>query len=1270
MTLLSVVKEVARAVGVPDVISVFSNISGNRTMQEMLALANEMAQRIAYDEREWTELKLSAVLAGDGATTAFDLPQNYKRMLLTANVWRSTTTNVPMLFIPDTDEWMNRRAAGIHTGHGEWTLMAGQIHIFPAMILGETASFVYLDKNCITLASGGVNDTFVTDGDTFRLDERLLKLGMIWQWKAQKGSPYAEDMGTYGDAITHAMGADKPGPIIVGRKPLSSASTGVAPSSFNIALQGPQGPPGPQGVPGPQGPQGNNGAAGLVGPPGAAGPQGPAGSNGTNGAPGVPGSIGPQGPQGVPGTTGAAGSAMLSGVGVPDVGLGVPGDWYIDINAAREYGPKTTGTPITAFLLSDAAPTNNNDTPYRSGNTYKSLQAGRVVGARFWRSMPQTTASRQVMIFDSTDTLVATSNASTEPANLEGWVEVTFPTPWVYAANTTFSIIYDDPNTPYTPGAPTLIYPTAMSFVVAVWGTYNAGSSFPTTGSGAFSFFADPQVELTAIWPIAIQSLIGPTGATGVAGAAGAAGATGPQGPPGPVPEAPTDGQSYARRGSDASWQVAGSGGGGGGIVTSPFTIPAQGANVSVNVASSHGLLPNMEVIVGDGVNFMNAHIVSVPSGPFSGFNTMTIPAYVGTGDAREFGFWFYVTTTGAQALAVKYYRYASLAGGNVASLWNASGTLLSTVTFSGETLSGWQTQNFTAPVALTQNALYCISYHGNGTYLTNVITADIVNGPLVIPSDPNAHTLGVSGNGVYNTAGYGFPSANISQFWPLCDIVVAVTGSASVVLQNNGQGGAVSGTMAAGTLNPSGHPIGGGTGPAGPTGPAGATGATGPAGPTGAAGATGATGPAGPSAVSANAGNTATLGTDNLIFVPAGTGGTPSSAPPLMDGTAAAGSATAYSRGDHVHPTDTSLLPLAGGTLTGPVISTSRISVTAAAEPAGLAAGTVLASANVVSGKAYFHNCYLSGGADKALTAGYTAIADFDQAGGTWVLKVGTSVGANATSTMTNYISVNAAGTTIANKLTLNADPTTALGAATKQYVDAGDTALTNNKVAKSGDTMTGALTAPLMTISSADGILTLNKSGSGQYAYIQGKTANSTRWQMMLGDNTAESGGNAGSNFVLNSLNDAGSAYIGTAFQINRATSNTTLGADLQILGSNGIKASGTTWANPSDARIKQDVQDYRTGLDDVIKLRPVSFKYRPQTNYPEELLNQRQVGFIAQEVEDVMPDMVTAAPGQVGDIKLDDLRTLDTNNLVFALCNAIRELADRVQQLEAKS
>jgi len=229
MTLLSVTRDVCATVGVAVPQSVFSGITGNRTMQEMLSLANEMAQRIAYDTREWTKLKSTVTFTGDGVATSFALPANYKRMLLTSNVWRSSSTTGPMAFIADTDEWLNRRSRNEYTSTGEWTLLGDDIHIFPVMSVDETAWLVYLDRNCITLNGGGYGDAFMNDLDTFRLDERLLKLGMIWQWKAQKGSPYAEDMGTYGDALTYAMGADKPAPIIVGRLPISAAMNGTYP---------------------------------------------------------------------------------------------------------------------------------------------------------------------------------------------------------------------------------------------------------------------------------------------------------------------------------------------------------------------------------------------------------------------------------------------------------------------------------------------------------------------------------------------------------------------------------------------------------------------------------------------------------------------------------------------------------------------------------------------------------------------------------------------------------------------------------------------------------------------------------------------------------------------------------------------------------------------------------------------------------------------------------------------------------------------------------
>jgi len=225
MTLLSVVKDVCAVVGVAVPQSVFSNITGNRTMQEMLSLANEMAQRIAYDNRDWTALITAGKHTGDGVLQGYVLPANYKRLMLTSNVRRSSNPNQPMTFVPDMDEWVTRTLRGTTYGTGDWRIHLNSIFYRPILALGETSSFVYVDKNCINLASGGRGDVFMSDDDTFVLDERLLKLGMIWQWKSSHGASYAEDLGTYGDALGYAMGHDSPAPIILGRKPISSSAT-------------------------------------------------------------------------------------------------------------------------------------------------------------------------------------------------------------------------------------------------------------------------------------------------------------------------------------------------------------------------------------------------------------------------------------------------------------------------------------------------------------------------------------------------------------------------------------------------------------------------------------------------------------------------------------------------------------------------------------------------------------------------------------------------------------------------------------------------------------------------------------------------------------------------------------------------------------------------------------------------------------------------------------------------------------------------------------
>lgn len=113
-----------------------------------------------------------------------------------------------------------------------------------------------------------------------------------------------------------------------------------------------------------------------------------------------------------------------------------------------------------------------------------------------------------------------------------------------------------------------------------------------------------------------------------------------------------------------------------------------------------------------------------------------------------------------------------------------------------------------------------------------------------------------------------------------------------------------------------------------------------------------------------------------------------------------------------------------------------------------------------------------------------------------------------------------------------------------------------------------------------------------------------------------------------------------------------------------SKGYQPGGGPWGDNSDARIKENITDYTSGLAAVLALRPVSYTFRPETGRDSSITYR---GLIAQEVEQVMPEMVTSGANKMGEFEFEDMRTLDTGPLTYALVNAVKELALRVEGLE---
>jgi hypothetical protein len=144
-------------------------------------------------------------------------------------------------------------------------------------------------------------------------------------------------------------------------------------------------------------------------------------------------------------------------------------------------------------------------------------------------------------------------------------------------------------------------------------------------------------------------------------------------------------------------------------------------------------------------------------------------------------------------------------------------------------------------------------------------------------------------------------------------------------------------------------------------------------------------------------------------------------------------------------------------------------------------------------------------------------------------------------------------------------------------------------------------------------------------------------------------------------------------------------------------GMQPNGGFWGNTSDARIKTVKGEYKTGLDAIKQINPVRYVYKGNdvltvgadpavesknervaapagtpdprsSNHAVAVAGTEYVGLVAQSVKSIMPELVTLAAGEIDGVPVNDLHILNGTPLVYALINAVKELAAKVEALEA--
>jgi hypothetical protein len=116
--------------------------------------------------------------------------------------------------------------------------------------------------------------------------------------------------------------------------------------------------------------------------------------------------------------------------------------------------------------------------------------------------------------------------------------------------------------------------------------------------------------------------------------------------------------------------------------------------------------------------------------------------------------------------------------------------------------------------------------------------------------------------------------------------------------------------------------------------------------------------------------------------------------------------------------------------------------------------------------------------------------------------------------------------------------------------------------------------------------------------------------------------------------------------------------------VNGAGTIYAVNTTVQSASDIRFKENIRDLETGLSEILALKPRRFDWKEGKG----MNIKNSIGFIAQEVEEILPDLVKDdwinSPSDNTSYK-----SLGMTNMIPTLVKAIQEQQAQINELKAQ-
>jgi hypothetical protein len=122
------------------------------------------------------------------------------------------------------------------------------------------------------------------------------------------------------------------------------------------------------------------------------------------------------------------------------------------------------------------------------------------------------------------------------------------------------------------------------------------------------------------------------------------------------------------------------------------------------------------------------------------------------------------------------------------------------------------------------------------------------------------------------------------------------------------------------------------------------------------------------------------------------------------------------------------------------------------------------------------------------------------------------------------------------------------------------------------------------------------------------------------------------------------------------------------LILVGSTAQKASGTTWSNPSDQRLKDNIRDYTKGTTELMQVRVREWEYNGKGGTTEGL---KGLGVVADEVMTVLPNTVETYDTKLNadDEETTAIKKFDATEITWLLVKTVQEQQTIINDLKAR-